>query len=506
MKAKDKATLAARKTVMEARLDPQWQPFTTEPVLGQANVNYEVSSRINAIPCGGIGLMDQMVRSLGLPEAIDESLQLLKVHKPYHESDHVLNLAYNVVCGGTCIEDIELLRNNVSYLDALGCRRVPDQTTAGDFLRRFKEEDVGVLMEAINKTRLRVWKRLPRSERRLALIDVDGTIAPTLGECKQGMDISYDGQWGYHPLVVSLANTQEVLYIKNRPGNRPSHDDAQAFMDAAVALTRAGGFEEIRLRGDTDFSITEHFDRWTSERVQFVFGIDAHRSFVGRAAALAETAWKPLIRRPSRASIKTEPRERPLNVKDVIVRERGYTSLATEAEHITEMTYRPSKSDRDYRMIVIRKTIRVTQGQHRLADETRYFFYVTNVPRSLLSAEDVVFQANARCNQENVIEQLKNGVHAMRMPSGTLVSNWAYVVTASLAWNMKAWLSIVLPQTPQTRDIRRMEFRRFLNSVMLIPAQVVHRARGVVLRLLAWSPFARLLLDGLGYFKRARLT
>ena len=504
MKPQDIAALAKRKAEVDARLDPEWQPYTSEPVLGHSNVTYEVSSRVEAIHCGGIGLVAQMVRALGLPEAINRNVRVFKVHKPYFESDHVLNIAYNVLCGGTCLEDIELLRDNVAYLNALGCRRVPDQTTAGDFLRRFDEEHVVLLMEAINETRMRVWKRLPPRERRLALIDVDGTIAPTLGECKEGMDISYKGDWGYHPLVVSLANTQEVLYMKNRPGNRPSHDDAQTYMEAAVALVRLGGFKGVRLRGDTDFSLTASFDGWTNEDVQFVFGIDSHKSFVARAETLAETAWKPLKRHQA-PPIKTDPRQRPENVKERIIVERGFKNLVLESEHIAEFQYRPGAAEKTYRMVALRKTIKVMEGQHRLEDEIRYLFYVTNVGRSELSTADVVFQANARCNQENVIEQLKNGVQAMRMPSDTLVSNWAYLVIASLAWNIKAWLGICLPVRQQAREIRRMKFRRFLNSVMMIPAQVLTTGRRTVLRLLAYSKWAKVLFDGLAYFKTVRL-
>ena len=507
MKTKDTAALAKRKAKMDERLDPEWGPLTSEPVLGHANLGYEIASRVDAIPCGGIGLIHEFVRAIGLPGAIDQGLHLFKVHKPYFESDHVLNMVFNIMCGGTCIEDIERLRNNVAYLDAVGSHRVPDQTTAGDFLRRFdSEEKVHELLEAINVARRRVWKRLPARDRKLALIDVDGTFATTLGECKEGMEINYKGDWGYHPLLVTLANTQEVLYAKNRPGNRPSHEDAQVYLDASVALVRSSGFKRVRLRGDTDFSITTNFDRWTREGVEFVFGIDAHRTFRARADEIDERAWKPLIRRPARKPIKTVPRTRPTNVKQIIVEERGFRSLATESEDIAEIGYRPGKCDRDYRMIILRKTIRVTEGQHRLADEVRYFFYVTNAQRSVLATHDVVFEANARCHQENTIEQMRNGVRALRVPSDSLLSNWAYLVIASLAWNLKAWLSIAAPQSPQTREIRRMEFRRFLNSVMMIPAQVVKSGRRVVLRLLAWSSYAKLLFDGLAYFKRARLV
>ena len=505
MKPDDSRLLEERKSRLDERLDPERQEVRERPMIEGAVSGYEVSGKVTALSCGGIGLVHQMVRSLGLAEAIDRQVHVFKRHFPYHESDHVLNLAYNIVCGGRSIEDLELLRTNEAYLDALGALRIPDPTTAGDFLRRFDEEQIDGLMCAIHATQRKVWKRLSWKERELALIDVDGTIAPTNGECKEGIDLSYKGEWGYAPLIVSLANTQEALLCKNRPGNAVSHSGAQPFMDAAVELVLSSGFRRARLRGDTDFSLTSHFDGWSERGVEFVFGIDAHPSFIERAERLCETAYRPLKRRAKR-KVKTEPRQRPENVKERIVEERGYKNLVLEEEHVAELPYRPARSERDYRMIVLRKRIRVERGQMRLTDETVYFFYVTNVRVQKLSAVEVVFEANARCHQENIIEQLKNGVSAMRMPSDSLLSNWTWMVIASLAWNLKAWLSITLPRGKETRELRRMEFRRFLNSVMLVPCQVVKSSRRLVLRILTWSPWAHVLLDGMAFYRQRCLT
>ena len=247
----------------------------TEPMLAAANIHYELTDRTRAIAPGGIGAIHLLARRVGLIHDIDEGLHLLKRHLPYHESDHVLNIAYNILAGGSRLEHLEVRRHDEVYLDALGAERIPDPTTAGDFCRRFTGEDVGRLMDIVNETRLRVWKQQPDEFFEEAFIDADGTLAPTDGWCKQGVDISYNGLWSYHPLIVSLANTAEPLFLVNRSGNRPSHEQAHIYLDQSAALCRRAGFRRITFRGDTDFSQTKHLDRWDQDAIRFIFGLDA---------------------------------------------------------------------------------------------------------------------------------------------------------------------------------------------------------------------------------------
>ncbi len=278
-----------------------------------SNIRYELADKTRALGPGGIGAMHLLARRSGLIEAIDRRLHLLKVHKPYHESDHVLNLAYNLLSGGECIEDLELLRNDEVYLDALGAQRIPDPTTAGDFCRRFKEYHIQILMRAINSTRVKMWRCQPEEFFERAIIDADGTLVVTLGECKEGMDISYKGEWGYQVLLVTLANTGEVLFVVNRSGNRPSHEGAAAYYDQAAHLCRKAGFKRVLFRGDTDFTHTGELDRWDADGAEFIFGIDAMSNLVEYAANLPKSAWKPL-ERPVKHKVKTHKRQRPVNV------------------------------------------------------------------------------------------------------------------------------------------------------------------------------------------------
>jgi hypothetical protein len=451
-------------------------------MLKASNICYEMAERTAAMNCGGIGAMHLMVQRLGLVEDIDQHLELLKVHLPYHESDHVLNLAYNILAGGQRLEDIELRRQDEVFLNGLGAERIPDPTTAGDFTRRFDVQDIVTLEECINRARLAVWKVQPEGFLKEAFVDVDGTIAGTHGECKQGMDLSYKGIWGYAPLVVSLANTKEVLYVVNRSGNAPSQSGSVEWIDRAVALVKqvAGS---VTIRGDTDFSHTEQLDRWDAEGTKFIVGIDAHPKLVALAEALENGAWKR-FEREAKYEILTEPRPKAFRYKEQVVVERQFENKKLVGESLAEIAYQPHRCRQKYRVIILRKNISVQKGEKALFDEVRYFFYITN--RKDKPAK-VVGLANGRCDQENVIEQLKNGVNAMRMPVADLVSNWAYMVMAALAWNLKAWYGLLVPNRERGLELVKMEFRRFLNAVMLLPCQVVRTARRVIYRLLGYS-------------------
>jgi DDE family transposase len=493
--------LRRKRRIVRRLRERNWRP-QARPMFSASNVHYEVADRVRGLGCGGIGVAHLVALRTGLVQALDDNVHVLKVHLPYHESDHVLNIAYNVLAGGKCLDHLELLRNNEAYLDAIGAQRIPDPTTAGDFCRRFESEpQILVLMETINEVRLKVWKQQDKEFFKVAVIDADGTITPTFGERKEGMNISYDGQWGYHVLLVSLANTKEPLYLLNRPANRPSHERADEYLDRVIALCRRAGFERVVFRGDTDFMQSWKLDEWhQSGYVTFYFGVDARKETVARAEALPQTDWRRL-ERPARYEVKTEPRAKRDNVKEQVVRDKKFRNFILQWEDVAEFKYQPFACKQTYRMIVLRKRISVAQGQEKRFEEYRYFFYITNDLTS--TAEEVVFEANDRCDQENLIAQLKSGTGSMRNPLDNLHSNWAYMVMSSLAWTLKAWCGLLLPAKPgrwreqhrqEGRAIVRMEFATFVNGLMRLPCQIVKSGRRIIYRLLTWNPWVTPLL------------
>jgi len=483
--------IASEARSLRRRLERAVGPNLDGPVLGRANIAYELAERTRAVSHGGMGMVAKLVAALGVADEIDASLHLLKSHRPYHESDHVLNVAYNALCGGRTLDDIEERRTDQVFLDGIGAAALPDPTTAGDFCRRFDALSVMALQDGFNRARLRAWAAQPASFlERPAVIEADATIVPTGAQTKAGMDISYDGTWGYSALMVSLANTAEPLFVALHGANRPSHEGVVPLYDKAVALCREAGFADVMLRGDTDFSLTANFDRWHAEGVRFCFGYDAKANLVETASDLPERLYHELVAQAERA---VERRARPHDHKDDVVRRRGFTTLRQRREDLVSFSYRPTKCSRDYRIVALRKNISVEKGHEVLFFDYRYFFYVTNDWD--MADDEVVAQARRRCDQENLIAQLKGQVRALHAPVNTLVANWAYMVMAALAWSLKAWCALLLPVSPrwgakhaeEQRRLARMDFRSFRAAFIDLPCQVVKTARRVVWRVLAWS-------------------
>lgn len=151
------------------------------------------------------------------------------------------------------------------------------------------------------------------------------------------------------------------------------------------------------------------------------------------------------------------------------------------------------KCSKNYRLVVVWKDLERYRGQLKLFDDAKCFFYITNDWD--LSAEEVVLHAHRRCHQENLIEQQKNGVRSLTAPLDNFYSNWAYMVIASLAWNLKAWCALLLPErgvhkekrVAEKRRLLTMDFVTYQNAMIQIPAQIIRSGRRIVYRILSWN-------------------
>jgi hypothetical protein len=434
---------------------------------------------------GGLILAQQFVRRFGVAQRVDGALRLFRRHTPYHESDHVLALVYTLYADGTCLEDQAALQGSEAVRRLVGACRIPDPTTAGDFLRRFRTaQAVEQLSRVIDEVQEAVWTKLARTVRRrrkkheFALVDLDGHIKPLYGVQKEGADFSYDGRWSYQPLVVSLGGSGECLKVVNQPGSaRPSDAAAEALKEVLPRAKRH--FRNALVRGDTDFDRSDIFNMVMNEKAYFAIGARLYPKRAALVEAIAEQSWTPFVPRAEREQRSGPSRHgRTANWRQKKAAERGYRRLRTVKQWVSEIAYQPHGLDSACRMIVRRVLIEETDGQGALFIHFRYRLVLTNLPRSY-TARQVIDLTYQRCDQENVIEQFGQGIAGWRMPVAEFMGNSAWLEIARLAWNLGKWIAqIALPS-----EVVRWEWKRFRRHFVYIAAKVLKTGRRWVVRL-----------------------
>ncbi len=460
-------------------------PETRGRVMRHPQLNLESDNRGEITQYGGLVLAQQFVRRFGVAKRIDEGLKLFKRHAPYHESDHVLALAYTLYVDGSCLEDQGVLQGSEAVRRMVGACRIPDPTTAGDFLRRFKSaQEVGQLSGAGDEVQEAVWSKLPAKVRRqrkkheMALVDLDGHIKPLYGVQKEGADFSYDGRWSYQPLVVTLGGSGECLKVVNQPGSARSSDAAAGALKEVVPRVKRH-FKNAIVRGDTDFDRADVYQAVIEQGAYFAIGGRVYANRAALAERISEKRWQRFYPRAEREPSGGPSRQgRTPNYRKNKAQQRGYRTLSTVKQWISEIEYQPSGVPFPCRLIVRRILIEESDGQGVLLKHFRYRLVLSDLPRSY-TAQKVVDLTYQRCDQENVIEQFGHGIAGWRMPVAEFMGNSAWLEIARLAWNLGKWIAqLALPA-----EVVRWEWKRFRRHFVYIAAKVLKLGHTVVVRL-----------------------
>jgi len=473
-------------------------PKTAGRVLRLPKTDIEVDQRSDVTPYGGLALFSALARRFRFAERIDSAVHLFKLHLPFHESDHILAIAANLFVGGTCIEDQANLQQSEAVRRLLGAVRIPDPTTAGDFLRRFDQArapgSLAALRRAHDEIARDVGRALGRARGKLPLatVDLDGHTKPVYGVQKEGADFNYKREWSYHPLLVSLAQTGECLALRNRPGNQRSSEGAAEVLDEVLPQMKDRA-ERVIVRGDSDFDRQDLRDVCKKHGAYIAIVGREHTGRPEIAKAIPESTyrrfrprdWRAVDERCRKPGFKA--RRRKPNLRRKRARERNYKELRLVEQEIAEVPYQPTGSTHTYRLIVRRQLIKNFQGQQHLFDQYRYRYVVTDLPGQ---AESVLDETYLRCDQENIIQQLGTGLAAWRMPVAEFDGNSAWLEIARLAWNSAKWIALLaLPD-----ETIRWEWKRFRLAFIYVAAQVLRRSRQITLRISASHRWHRILV------------
>jgi len=465
-------------------------PKTGGPVMRMPKLHTEVDDHSPVTSYGGLILFSEFVRRFKVAEKIDDNVEVLKLHLPYLESDHILAQAANLYVGGTCIEDMANLQNSEAVRRLFGACRLPDPTTAGDFLRRFDDRynpgSLDGLRRAVDEVQDAVWKRLAKKEgsrkRECAVLDIDGHTKKLYGAQKEGADFSREGTWSYHPLLISMAGTGECLAVMNRPGNLRSSNGAAEVLDGT--LERVGQrFQSILVRADSDYERKDILQTCQRHGAYFALVGRAFRNRPGIAESIPEQEWIPFTTRAERQKEERRKkgatsRRRRGNLRRERARERGYKDLYLAGQWVAEVPWTPKGLEEPCRLIIRRQLIEHRRGQQFLFTDYRYRYVLTNLPPSW-SAQAVIDATYERCDQENVIEQMGSGLAAWRMPVGEFAGNSAWLEIARLAWNIARWVAqLALPA-----EVIRWKWKRFRQAFVYLTAHVIKGGRQIWVRL-----------------------
>jgi len=459
------------------------QPFFSNPT-----VTIRQNAQSPILSYGGIVLARDLMTRLGVAKRIDERIALLKMHSPYHESDHVLSLVYNFLSGGETLLDLERLQEDEGVKRLLGAESIPDPTTAGDFLVRFHDFAIEVFQGVSAELQDHAFSLLDDERKKVATIDSDSTILEVYGRKKEGADYSYDKRWSYNCLVFSLSETGDLLHTELRGGNTYSSVGAKEHLQKIIERLQ-GQFAHLRYRGDSAFYDKDIVGVCESKGAEFFITADQTKPLMATILGIGEKQWKPFKNKEKSRQAGARKRKKRKDRKMKISVKRKPDIQLKGRSQIASFSYTPKGWDKAFRFVVKRTELVDTDNKQLYLDDgmCKYTYHVI-VTNSSESDVQVMRIAQQRATQENLIKDFKYGLGLSHVPTGFMNANRVYFLIAALAWNIKTWILNLL----KLGNGAVLRFKRFLYKWIYQGALVSYTGRnGVVLRIEGGDYFYR---------------
>jgi hypothetical protein len=428
--------------------------FTNPPVV------LKESKQAPLLSHTGVVIARNLIKRLGIAETIDQNLSLLQRHKPYSESDHVLNMVYNFLTGGEKLLDIERLQEEKSFSKVLGAESIPDPTTAGDFLVRFSDADIDKFQTSLDQAQDNAFFLLEKKKKQRVTIDSDSSVYEVYGKKKEGADYSYNNKWSYNGFHMSLAEIGDIVYQDLREGNRYSSDGVKEVLPGTIERLQ-NHFKKVRYRGDSAFYDKKIVKICDERGVEFFIVADQTERILTEVVAIEEEAWEPFINgknQGNKGGKKVKKRKKRKNHQKAVALKRNPNMKFKGKAGIASFVYQPIGWEKAYKFVVKRTEIVDKNKQLYLEDGLCKYVYYIVVTNSTKSDSAIMRIAQGRANQENLIKDFKDGLGLSHVPTGFFYANKVWFMIAALAWNIKTWMLNLL----QLGDGSVLRFKRFL--------------------------------------------
>ena len=409
----------------------------------------------------GIAPVRNLINKLDIASTIDSDVSVLKRHRPYFESDHILNFVYNFLTGGETINDIERLQESKGLLRILGTESIPDPTTAGDFLVRFHEKDIADFQDSLYSMQDTAFSLLDKKRKERATIEQDSSIHEVYGEKKEGADYAYENTYSYLAQYVTLAETGDVLHQDLREGNCYATEGLSSILPGIIDLVNKH-FKHIRYRADSASYDKDIVKPCEQRGVEFYISAKQTGKLMRAVQTIGEREWKcfrSMKLAPTADKKPVKKRKKRKNHKRAVKDRRKPHRQRRGKIQIASFQYQPQGWDKPYRFIAKRTEVIDEHGQQYLEEGLcKYIYHIIVTNNADDSDTRAMHIAQGRSNQENLIKDFKYGLGLSHVPTGFFLANRIYFKIAALAWNIKTWMLNLL----SIGDGAVLRFKRFL--------------------------------------------
>lgn len=379
----------------------------------------------------GVVLVHELARQLGVEQIVDEELHVKQRERGYSEGQAIGGLIYNLLLGGECLSDLEVLRGDRGTQELLTQEAILAPRTAGEFLQKF---DLGAIRD-LQRVNLRVQQRV-RSQQTspTCTIDLDSSIYEQASTHKQGSNKAYNGQIGYHPLFAFWAEEGELLFSHLRRGSAHTSRNVRWFL--VETFKRVPAPAAVALRADSGFYCKEVVQWCEAHHLRFTITADQTAPLLALIEALPDRCWTTL-------------------------------SADYPFSEVTELRYQPARWRKAYRYVVKRQLSESKAGDLYW----QYHVFVTN--DEFTPAPELEVWHLQHADMENRIKEHKSGLGLEKLPSGRFHANWAYLLIGQLAFNLSAWFKkLVLPASYHQATLKTIR-----HHLLNLAGKIVHSAR-----------------------------